>query len=111
MTTQLEHCIATSHNLTDGSISFLAGLSLTVSESESTLSEMPLDLFLVHLKFVEYLAAPEISHHELLAWQVGFLLYRQMLFTSMLTWHQGWDEFPLLKTLVHDYARASAPHS
>jgi hypothetical protein len=74
MITQLEHCITASHNLEDDkSTSFLTGPSLTVSESENTHSEAPFDSFLISSKLEEYLATPEISRHELLAWRVGFI--------------------------------------
>lgn len=60
-----------SHNLE--SISFLTGPSLTVSESENSFSEAPVDSSLISLKLEEYLATPEIPRHELLAWRVGFV--------------------------------------
>jgi hypothetical protein len=74
MITQLEHCITASDNLDDDkSISFLTGPSLTISESENPLSEAPPDSSLISSKLEEYLATPEISRHELLAWRVGFI--------------------------------------
>jgi hypothetical protein len=75
MITQLEHCIMASYNLNDDkSMTFLMGPLLTVSESKNPLSEALPDLSLISLKLEEYLVTPEISHYELLAWRVGFII-------------------------------------
>jgi hypothetical protein len=70
MITQLEHCIALED---DESTLFLTCSSLTVSESKNTRSKALFDSFLISSQLEEYLAIPEISRHELLAWRVGFI--------------------------------------